>query len=65
MPRKQPKTAKATPHKWTSASGYCAMCGCRQDDLDAIGPCEPEDLSAWCAPGQSVGEMLERASERD
>jgi hypothetical protein len=26
---------------------------------------EKEDLSAWCAPGQSVAEMLARAAERD
>ena len=26
---------------------------------------EREDMSAWCAPGQSVPEMLQRAAERD
>ena len=25
----------------------------------------PEDLSMWCAPGQSVSEMLSRAAEKD
>lgn len=67
MPTKklQHPAAKVKPHKWTAESGYCAKCGCRQDELDAIGPCKPEDLSAWCGPGQSVSEMLARAAERD
>lgn len=54
------------PHKWDSATRICKRCGCMQDDeTEAREPCEPEDLSAWCAPGQSAAEMLRLAAERD
>ena len=33
-------TAKNKPHRWTAASGHCLRCGCRQNDVDAIGPCD-------------------------
>ena len=57
---------KEKPHKWEDENGYrCSRCGMTQDAPDAISPCEPEDLSMWCAPGQSVKDMLMIASERD
>ena len=53
-------------HKWDkSKTPVCDYCGIAKDDTDALEPCEPEDLSIWCAPGQSVSDMLARAAERD
>ena len=31
----------------------------------ALAALEPEDLSMWCAPGQSVSDMLQAAAEKD
>jgi len=33
--------------------------------LDLIEDYWPEDLSMWCAPGQSVSEMLSEAAAKD
>jgi hypothetical protein len=33
--------------------------------LEKINEYWPEDLSMWCAPGQSVQEMLRLAAEKD
>jgi hypothetical protein len=58
------KTTKQ--HNWSITGRICMRCGCLQDDTtEAREPCEPEDLSAWCAPGQSVTEMLRLAAEKD
>jgi hypothetical protein len=52
-------------HKLSDDKSHCVQCGLHDDDEEFSEPCEPEDLSMWCAPGQSVMEMLEQAADRD
>lgn len=60
--RKKQITPKA--HKWDSENYSCIECG-GLFEFEANEPCEEEDLSMWCTPGQSVSEMLELQSAKD
>lgn len=53
-------------HKWDSAADNesCTLCGIIKEYADDE-PCEDEDLSMWCNPGESVSEMLHRQAAKD
>ena len=60
------KAQQARQHKWSVEDGEeaCTYCGgLREYEEDE--PCEEEDLSMWCAPGESVSEMLHRQASKD
>ena len=52
-------------HVLSDDQSHCLVCGLGRNDTEWPEPCEEEDLSMWCAPGESVQEMLRRASEKD
>lgn len=57
---------KPREHKWDNApvDESCELCGViKAYAYDE--PCEDEDLTMWCNPGESVSEMLARQSEKD
>jgi hypothetical protein len=44
--------------------GECKHCGIIEKYADDE-PCEPEDLTMWCAPGQTPLDAIQQAAERD
>jgi predicted nucleic-acid-binding Zn-ribbon protein len=53
---------KTKTHKFEDRS--CKHCGIMEEYAEDE-PCEKEDLSMWCAPGQSVQEMLKIQAEKN
>jgi len=51
-------------HIWDAEKYACIECG-GIFEYEKNEPCEEEDLSMWCAPGQSVSEMLAQRAEKD
>ena len=51
-------------HKLDEEKTSCIKCGLVAFLFEEE-PCEPEDLSMWCGPGQSVSSMLKNAADKD
>ena len=64
MPKTKQKQARQ--HEWNYELGNesCTQCGIIKAYADGE-PCEEEDLTMWCNPGELVLEMLDRQAEKD